>query len=74
MEAIQIFKKLIFRVKIVTFRFVCSQTLNPSVEDNLEVVGSLVNSRSSAQRLNLVLAILPLRRKNEGEVMALSFC
>ena len=32
----------------------------------LEVVGSLVNSRSSVIRLNLVLAILPLRRKNGG--------
>ena len=40
----------------------------------LEVVGSLVNSRSSVIRLNLVFAILPLRRKNgEGEAMALSF-
>ena len=28
-----IYKKLIFRVKVLIFRFGCSQTLNPSVEE-----------------------------------------
>ena len=30
----QFFKKIIFRVKILTFRFGCSQTLNPRVEES----------------------------------------
>ena len=62
-----------FRVKVLTFGFGCSKTLNSKCRDGLEVVGSLVNPQSFVWWLYLVLSTLPVERKWGWRAMTLFF-